>query len=134
MGSARRYRKKPKQFVVAIQLNLETEGFTYQKWGGQQRCEQGDWLVDNGGDIYTIDAKVFASTYRPVAPGTYTKITPVWAEQAITSGRVETNEGISHYQSGDYIVCNNSDGTDTYCVEREKFEEMYELDESKDQF
>ncbi|MBL0715756.1 MAG: hypothetical protein JJV98_18880, partial [Desulfosarcina sp.] len=80
MGDRKRYRKKADQHVVAVQLKLETEGFTYRKWGGEQRCKQDDWLVDNGGDIYTVDQEAFAATYRQGAPGYFLKITPVWAE------------------------------------------------------
>lgn len=129
MGSRKRYRKNADQFVVAVQLKMETDGFTYRKWGGQQRCKKGDWLVDNGGDVYSVDGEVFAATYRQVNPGNYLKITPVWAELATKAGKVETTEGQSEYQAGDYLVFNNEDGTDAYCVSAEKFESMYKLDE-----
>lgn len=129
MGNRRRYRKKADQFVVAIQLNLETEGFTYWKWGAEQRCKQGDWIVDNAGEQHTVDGAVFARTYRRTSPGIYVKITPIWAEVAAESGKVATKEGVSHYQAGDYIVSNHEDGTDAYCISAIKFESMYELDE-----
>lgn len=129
MAARLRYRKKADQAIVAVRLNLDTSGFTYRKWGAEQKCKPGDWLVDNGGDIYTIDGGVFAKTYRRVGPGSYIKITPVWAEVAARPGSVVTSEGISHYREGDYLVFNNEDGTDTYCVGRAKFESMYELDE-----
>ena len=129
MGKRLRYRKKADQYVVAVQLNLETDGFTYRKWGGEQRCKRGDWLVDNGGDNYTVDAEVFEKTYRRVNPGTYVKTTPVWAEVATRPGSVATKEGESQYRAGDYLVYNNEDGTDAYCVSAAKFDSMYELDE-----
>lgn len=122
------YRKRANQAVVAIRLQLDTPGFAYSKWGGEQRCKPGDWLVDNAGDVYSVDAEVFARTYRQVGPGQYVKITPVWAEQAEEDGSVTTKEGRSHFSAGDYRVFNNADGTDTYCVTREKFEAMYEPD------
>ncbi len=127
-SSRRRYRKKPSQFIVAVQLDLDTAGFSYQKWGAEQQCKAGDWLVDNGGDTYTIDKSVFAQTYHTVAPGRYVKSTPVWAEVTSQSGVVKTKEGQSHYNKGDYLVYNNEDGSDGYCVSTEKFESMYELD------
>ena len=129
MGNRRRYRKRPDQSVVAVQLNLDTAGFTYTKWGAEQRCKQGDWIVDNGGDIYSVDRDVFKKTYRMVQPGIYVKTTPIWAEVAAKAGKVETKEGESHYEKGDYLVSNNEDGTDEYCISAEKFESMYELDE-----
>jgi hypothetical protein len=39
---------------------------------------------------------------------------------------VVTKEGESHYTEGDYLVYNNEDGTDPYCMGKEKFEAMYE--------
>ena len=128
MPDRRRYRRKADQYVVAVQLDLDTDGFTYKKWGGEQRCKRGDWLVDNDGDIYTVDGEVFARTYRQARPGAYVKTTRVWAEIASEDGSVATNEGRSHYRRGDYLVSNNEDGTDAYCVSAAKFESMYELD------
>lgn len=125
----RRFRKKADRAVVAVRLDLDTAGFTYRKWGAEQRCKAGDWLVDNEGDIYTVDAGVFAKTYRMVSPGVYVKTTPVWAEVATEPGSVATREGRSHYEAGDYLVYNEEDGTDAYCVGRAKFESMYEPDD-----
>jgi len=127
MAKIRKYRKKADQYVIALQLNLDTDGFTYRKWGAEQRCKKDDWIVDNGGDIYSVDAKVFAETYRKTGAGTYVKTTPIWAQIATQEGSVATKEGRSHYQSGDYLVYNNSDGTDAYCISAAKFEAMYEL-------
>ncbi len=129
MTIRRRYRKKADQFVVAVRLQLDTAGFTYRKWGGEQRCKPGDWLVDNQGDIYTVDGEAFAKTYRCKGPGIYVKTTPIWAEVADRPGSVATKEGRSHYGVGDYLVYNNPDGTDAYCITAAKFESMYELDE-----
>jgi hypothetical protein len=129
MGNRRRYRKKADQFVVAVQLDLDTDGFIYRKWGAEQRCQQGDWVVDNNGDHYTVDGEVFARTYRKISPGIYVKTTPIWAEVAAEPGQVDTKEGVSRYQAGDYLVSNNEDGTDAYCISAAKFESMYELDE-----
>ncbi len=127
MGIRRRYRKRSDQFVVAVQLDMDTDGFTYTKWGAEQRCKPEDWIVDNDGDIYSVDAVVFSKTYRKVNPGIYVKTTPIWAEVATQPGSVVTMEGESHYQSGDYLVYNNEDGTDAYCISAAKFESMYEL-------
>jgi len=129
MATRNRYRKKAEFFVIAVQLNLDTEGFTYRKWGAEQRCKSGDWLVDNDSDIYTVDREVFSRTYRQIRPGAYAKTTPVWAELAEESGSVKTKEGQSDYKRGDYLVYNNEDGTDAYCMGAAKFESMYEQDE-----
>lgn len=122
----KRYRKKNDQFVTAVQLDLETDGFTYKKWGAEQVCKQGDWIVNNNGDIYTVDRDVFARTYREQSTGRYVKSTPVWAEVADKAGYINTKEGKSAYQKGDYLVYNNEDRTDGYCVSAGKFNSMYE--------
>jgi len=123
-----RYRKRANQPVVAVRLALDTPGFNYRKWGAEQHCKTNDWLVDNSGDVYTVDGEVFARTYRQVGPGQYVKTAPVWAEQAKAPGAVKTKEGQSHYEAGDYLVFNNEDGSDGYCMSASKFEAMYEAD------
>jgi hypothetical protein len=122
----RKYRPRAERFVVAVQLRLDTPGFTYRKWGAEQRCKRGDWLVDNGGDVYTVDADSFAKTYREERPGIYVKTTPVWAEVAGRAGSIATKEGATHYEAEDYLVFNNEDRSDGYAVARERFESMYE--------
>jgi len=81
---------------VAVQLDLDAEGFTYQKWGGTQRCKRGDWLVNNQGEIYTVDAETFDHTCHlkeDERPGIYTKEVPVWAEQEQHLGMTQHPDG-----------------------------------------
>lgn len=111
--------------MLAIQLDLETRGFTYEKWGGTQTCKAGDWIVNNDGDVYTVDRESFARTYRAVSPGLYEKVAPVWAEVAEQAGEITTKEGVTHYGAGAYVVYNEADSTDSYAVEAEAFEKMY---------
>ena len=129
MTQRQRYRRKPDQIVAAVQLQLDTEGFAYRKWGGEQHCKAGDWLVDNDGDVYTVAADSFARTYRALRRGHYVKVTPVWAEQAAEAGSVATKEGRSAYAAGDWIVSNQEDGSDGYAIGAEKFARLYEADE-----
>jgi len=124
--SRKQYRKREQQVIIAVQLNLQSDGFKYHKWGSEQVCRSGDWLVDNNGDCYTINEKSFANTYREIAPGQYEKFAPVWASQVERDGKVRTNEGYTEYVVGDYLVSNNEDGSDSYAVSRDKFEQMYE--------
>ena len=128
-AARRRYVRRPDRPVVAVRLALETDGLVYRKWGGEQRAKRGDWIVDNDGDTYTVDADVFARTYRPTGPGTFVKTTPIWAERADTAGDVKTKEGVTRYQAGDYLVSNNSDGSDAYAIEAAKFGSLYIPDE-----
>ena len=57
--SRQRYRRQPDQFVVAVRLDLNTNGLYYRKWRHDQRTKRGDWLVDSHGDVYTVDADSF---------------------------------------------------------------------------
>lgn len=125
-GTRRKYRKRPTEAVVAIALDLETSGFTYQKWGSTQTCKAGDWIVDNDGDVYTVDRDSFARTYRHLGGGRYLKTAPVWAEVASAAGQVRTKEGATRYDAGDYLVSNEEDGGDAYAIAKDKFESMYE--------
>jgi len=126
VSKPKKYVKKATSTVVAVQLDLETEGFTYEKWGATQTCKRGDWVVNNGGEVYTVDGDTFAQTYRCVSPGVYRKTTPVWAEIAEQAGHIRTKEGITHYDAGAYLVSNDPEGKDAYAVAADTFEEMYE--------
>ena len=125
MQRRKKYRKIATSFVTAVQLDLDTEGFTYTKWGGQQVCKPGDWLLDNNGDKYTVSQESFARTYENVSPGVYFKSAPVWAEVAEASGKIKTKEGETAYRAGDYLVYNNEDGKDGYAMTAETFNSMY---------
>jgi hypothetical protein len=120
------YRKRKRTSVTAVQLDLDTKGFEYKKWGGVQRCKQGDWLVNNQGDVYTIDAGTFQVTYRQLSPGVYEKSAPVWAEQADRGGVIQTKEGSTAYEVGDYLVYNDPGRKDGYAVKSAAFHSMYE--------
>jgi hypothetical protein len=126
MQARRKYVKRAGLAVAAVQLALETDGFTYRKWGGVQTCKAGDWIVDNAGDVYTVDRATFERTYRQSGTGAYVKTTAVWAEAAREAGSVRTKEGETHYQAGDYLVFNEEQGGDGYAVTAGKFEAMYE--------
>jgi hypothetical protein len=125
MNARLQYVKRASQSVIAVQVDLETDGFTYEKWGSTQTCKRGDWLVNNGGDTYTVDRETFARTYSAIGPGVYVKATSVWAQSANAAGEVRTKEGITHYNPGDYLVYNEPDGGDGYAVSKAVFERMY---------
>lgn len=128
MNTPQRYRPHADRTVVAIQLRLDMSGFAYQKWGHDQQCQQGDWLVDNEGEVYTVNADSFAKTYRAVSKGLYAKVQCVWARQAEQAGAVPTKEGHTAYQAGDWLVSNHQDGSDAYAISAVKFPTLYELD------
>ena len=124
----KKYHKKATQTVVAVQLNLDTEGLHYQKWGDQQFAKKGDWLIDNDGSIYSIDKAAFARTYQLVSPGQYQKVSDIYAKLADKDSCIDTLEGKTHFLKGDYIVYENPGQTEgAYAVSAEKFEAMYDL-------
>lgn len=124
---AKYYRRKKNTSVTAVQINLETDGFTYEKWGGEQRCRAGDWLINNGDSCHTVSDSTFKRTYRQESPGRYAKHTRIRARKAIVSGKVSTQEGETAYAAGDYLIDNNEAGTDTYAMSEQKFHKLYEL-------
>ena len=124
------YRRKASTHVAAVRLDLDTDGFTYRKWGSIQRCKAGDWLICNAGDTYTVDSATFSKTYREVGVGSYEKVSQVWAKLAIKEGYIATKEGTTHYQAGDMLVYNEREGTDGYAMPQDTFVELYEPDVS----
>jgi hypothetical protein len=126
MTARGKYVKREHTAVVAIQLTLDTPGFTYRKWGATQTCKQGDWIVNDAGEVHTVDQTSFANTYQQVGPGTYMKTMPVWAEVAATAGKVTTKEGVTYYQAGDYLVFNEEQGGDGYAMPADRFNASYE--------
>jgi hypothetical protein len=121
------YRKKQCNQVTAVQINLDTQGLAYTKWGSAQCGKANDWLVNNGGDVYTIDDVSFQATYRQQSLGVYVKVANVQAVAMSVAGVVKTKEGETHYQAGDYIVRNGTGPLDMYAVPQNHFEDMYEV-------
>jgi hypothetical protein len=119
-------RRKERTRVTAVCLDLDTEGFTYRKWGGTQRCKKGDSIVNSNSDAYTIDAETFQRTYRMVCPGLYEKIGSVWAEMASEGDAIQTKEGSTAYRKGDFLVFNDPAGKDGYAMSPARFHELYE--------
>jgi hypothetical protein len=79
MTDLRRYRRKEETHVLAVQLDLETDGFTYRKWAvadepgviatqeGATHYQAGDYLVYANRrleDGYAISAERFTSLYE----------------------------------------------------------------------
>ena len=122
----KKYKKRSNQFIVAVQLELETDGLTYKKWGAEQYAKPGDWIVKNRDDVYTIDQDVFKKTYMSIGDSKYVKTTPIWAEKTTQHGIVKTKEGVSHYKAGDFLIFNVEDESDSYCISADDFNEMYE--------
>ena len=124
-----RFRRRPGQAVTAVQLALDFDRFSYRKWGDTQTAQAGDWLVDNGSEVYTVAADSFARTYRQISPGRWLKTGSVWAQQVRRSGSVATKEGKTHYKAGDWLVSNAEDGSDAYAISAETFAQLYEPDD-----
>lgn len=131
MAALERYRRRELTTVTAVQIDLDTEGFTYKKWGDVQTARAGDWLVSNNGNVYTIDGDVFERTYTAVGDGTYEKTGFVWAEKAQKTGKVRSTSGLTDYRPGDFVVFNDEDRADGWAMSAEEFERLYELHEGE---
>lgn len=126
MNELRTYVRRSGTPVIAVQLDLDTDGFRYRKWGGVQTAAPGDWLVNNGGDVYTVARKTFERTYRMVSPGLYEKTQRIWARAAEADGKIQTKEGETHYRAGDMIIFNDEEQQDGYAMKTETFAKLYE--------
>ena len=126
MPKYRKYMRRSDTAVTAVQITLDTDGFTYRKWGGEQTARAGDWLLNREGEAYTVDRSTFEATYRQVSPGVYEKVAPVWAYVAETDGSIDTREGVTHYKAGDYIVYNDPEGRDGWAMSPETFNSLYD--------
>ena len=126
MSELRKYVRRTDTSVTAVQLDLDTDGFTYRKWDGVQTASAGDWLVNNGGDVYTVERETFERTYRMVSPSVYVKVQPVWARVAEEDGIIQTKEGETYYEAGDMIVFNDAEEQDGYAMTAETFKRLYE--------
>ncbi len=126
MSELKKWVPKPDATVIAVQINLDIEGFAYVKWGAEQHCSPGDWLVDNDGDVYTISDDTFARTYRLERPGLYRKIAPVWAWVAQAKGTIRSEEGETEYEPGDYVAFHAPDAKLGWALKADKFHERYD--------
>jgi len=131
MQTRKRYKKRPKFYVIAVQFDLDFDVFKFQKWGGNQKCKPGDWLINNDGDVYTVDKEYFRNHYQMISPGVYNKIGEIWAEVAAEAGTIKTKEGSTDYKSGDYLVFDRPEGGEGYAIAKLKFERWYEEVDSK---
>lgn len=123
----RRYRRRAGQPVTAIQLTLDFQFLEYEKWGGVQRAKPGDWLVENDGEVYTVDGETFTRTYQEVSAGRYQKSGVVFAAVVDRAGTIRTKEGWTAYEAGDFVVFNESGRRDGYAMPAGKFESLYDL-------
>ena len=126
MTELKKYRRREDAVVTAVQLDLDTDGFTYRKWGGTQTARAGDWLVNNDGNVYTVDRGVFQRTYARKSPGVYKKTNAVWARKAQEDGKIPTTSGHTEYKAGDMLVFNDEDAKDGWAMKPEDFDRLYE--------
>jgi len=125
----KQYRKRDNQppvIAIKLKLDLKDDVLLYQKWGGDQTAKKGDWLLNNSGEVYTVDADSFADTYENVGHGQYRKVAIVYAEIADEPGFIPTKEGQPEYEAGDYLVYNKPDREDGYRIKPSDFLAMYE--------
>lgn len=119
------YRKRG--MVEAVKMDLEMLPLRYEKWGGWQVAEPGDWIVLSNGDTYTINAAEFAKTYVSMGvPGHYKKSAITYARELTGAGTIKTLEGTSDYAVGDFLCAPDKEMTNAYPVDRETFLSTYD--------
>lgn len=103
------------------------QGFQWTtEQGDVLTAEDGDWLVSDGINQWTVGAEIFAATYTQTTPGHYRKTAPVNACVLPEATEVSTREGVVSGLQGDYLVQNVTG--DVWIVPREEFERKYRLD------
>ncbi len=123
-----KYRKR-----IVILAFRSTDGATYHKSWGDQRCQPGHWVVVGpDGDVYGCDAIVFHETYEPVDGNShaYRKRAIVDAQQLAVNTTIQTLEGEAHGRVGDWLVTNPTG--ETYVVPQKVFMETYEAVHSEE--
>ncbi|MGQ7787939.1 PGDYG domain-containing protein [Nesterenkonia sp. K-15-9-6] len=76
--------------------------------GAVMEAKPGDWIVDDDGQQWSVDAEVFAETYEAVSEGRYRKTGEVRARQIAQPTSLETLEGSDQLDAGDWVVQNAS--------------------------
>ncbi|WP_157558894.1 hypothetical protein [Nocardioides sp. Soil774] len=92
--------------------------------GSNLTAEAGDWLVSDGESSWTVAADVFATTYREVGSGSFTKTALVVARQLAVKVTIATMEGPATGNAGDWVVRNP--GGDAWPVPDREFKRRYE--------
>jgi len=121
----REFTPRDNKYVEAIKLDLDFDGFTFQKWGHSQKCKRNDWLIFSEGDTYTVDHEYFLQHFKTQSPGRWKKVGKICAEEAEENGFVQTLEGKTNYKKGDFIVSNYGKGGDQYAIPRIVFHNKY---------
>lgn len=132
------YRRRDNTPVTGIPLDLIAKPdnqtgdplFTYHRWDNPQTAKTGDWLIKNADEIYTVDRETFENTYCPTdTDGQYIKTSKVWAKRATEPSTIQTREGSTRYDAGDWLVYNDPRGQDGYAISADRFLELYESEE-----
>eukprot|EP00455_Lapot_gusevi_P055727 TRINITY_DN9101_c0_g2_i1.p1 TRINITY_DN9101_c0_g2~~TRINITY_DN9101_c0_g2_i1.p1 ORF type:complete len:218 (-),score=86.10 TRINITY_DN9101_c0_g2_i1:67-720(-) len=122
--NAKLYRKK----ILVYAFRSSDPVTVFKSWGTGE-SKPGDWvIVGPGDDVYTCDAKIFMSTYRPEPnkPFVYRKIGKIWARKMEHAFLVETLEGMEHGEANDYLAQNPVDG-EQWPIDAATFDKTYEV-------
>lgn len=127
MSAYRRYKRKGNEVVIAIQLDLDTEGFSYQKQGAERRCNAQDWLLSDRSGTYAVDDSTFARAFEEIGVGQYTMVGIVRAKVSDSAGHIRVGQRKVPHEPGDYLVWDESTQSIGYAVPKDWFEASYVL-------
>lgn len=110
--------------LVVTATRLDERKIWRTATGSNLTAQPGDWLLCDGNDNWTVAADVFRATYRNLGGDQYAKFTIVRARQLSSRTTINTLEGPSLAEPGDWLVGNP--GGDAWPVPRADFGRRYE--------
>ena len=122
-------RRRPDQYVIAVQLDLDTAGFTFRKWGAEQRVQAR--RLARRQRRRRLHRRRGQSSRAPTAScaaaptSRRRRCGPRRARRPAASPRRRAARTTGRR----LLVSNDEDGSDAYAVDAAKFEAMYEPDE-----
>lgn len=72
--------------------------------GSALSARAGDWLITDGVQEWTVEADIFARTYRRLPDGRFAKDAPVDAVRTDRPLDVPTLEGVARAEAGDWVL------------------------------
>jgi hypothetical protein len=122
LRGARRYRS-----TATVHATRLTEAHTWQTARGSDLTGRaGDWRVTDGVEEWTVEAGIFARTYRQLPDGRYAKDATVDAVRTERPLDVPTLEGVARAEAGDWVL--RSDDGELWTVTDAYFRSAYAPD------
>jgi hypothetical protein len=100
LRGARRYRS-----TAVVRATRLARPYTWRTARGSAlSARAGDWRLSDGVEEWTVEADIFARTYRRLPDGRFTKDAPVDAARTDRPLDVPTCEGVARAEAGDWVL------------------------------